>query len=114
MINAAVAGLGHWGPNLARNIAALPDAHLHTLCDIRPERLERMGRQYPGAKRQVDFGAILGEPDLDAVLIATQVCAHFELALAALKAGKHVLVEKPLAQISAKCGQLIPVSREHE
>ena len=113
MINVAVVGLGHWGPNLARNIAALPDAHLHALCDIRPERLEHVGRQYPGAKRQVDFEAVLGDPDVDAVVIATPVYTHFELALAALKAGKHVLVEKPLAQTSAQCRELIALSEEH-
>ena len=113
MINVAVVGLGHWGPNLARNIAALPDAHLHTLCDVRPERLEHVGRQYPSAKRQREFDAVLGDPDVDAVVIATPVCTHFELASATLRAGKHVLVEKPLARTSAQCRELIALSEEH-
>ena len=113
MINVAVVGLGHWGPNLARNIAALPDAHLHTLCDVRPERLEHVGCQYPSAKRQREFDAVLGDPDVDAVVIATPARTHFELASAALKAGKHVLVEKPLAQTSAQCRELIALSEEH-
>ena len=113
MINVAVVGLGHWGPNLARNIAALPDAHLHTLCDVRSERLEHVGCQYPGAKRQAGFGAVLGAPDVDAVVIATPARTHFELASAALRAGKHVLVEKPLAQTSAQCRELIALSEEH-
>ena len=114
MINVAVVGLGHWGPNLARNIAALPDAQLHTLCDVRPERLEHVGRQYPAAKRHRDFDAIVGDPDVDAVVIATPVCTHFELALAALQAGKHVLVEKPLAQTSTQCRELITLSEKHD
>ena len=113
MINVAVAGLGHWGPNLARNIAALPDAHLHTLCDVRPERLEHVGRQYPGTKRQENFDAVLGDPEVDAVIIATPVHTHFELASAALGAGKHVLVEKPLAQTGAQCQELIALSEQH-
>jgi len=113
MINVAVVGMGHWGPNLARNIAALPDVYLHTLCDIRSERLEHVGHQYPATKQQRDFDAVLGDPDVDAVVIATPVCTHFELASAALQAGKHVLVEKPLARTSAQCQVLIALSEEH-
>ena len=112
MINVAVAGLGHWGPNLARNIAALSDAQLHTLCDTRPARLEHVGRQYPGAKRQASFDAVLEDPEVDAVIIATPVHTHFELAAAALGAGKHVLVEKPLAQTSVQCQELITLSEK--
>jgi len=113
MINVAVVGLGHWGPNLARNIAALPDAHLYALCDIRTDRLEHVGRQYPAAKRQADFDAVLRDPDVDAVIIATPVHTHFELAFAALRAGKHVLVEKPLAQTNAQCQELISLSKKN-
>lgn len=113
MIRVAVMGLGHWGPNLARNIAALPHAHLHSLCDIDPERLEYVGHQYPGAKRQGDSDAVLGDPEVDAVIIATPACTHFELASAALRAGKHVMVEKPLAQTSGQCRELIALSEEH-
>lgn len=113
MINVAVVGLGHWGPNLVRNIAALPDARLHTLCDVRPERLEHVGRQYPGAKRQKEFDAILRDPDVDAAIIATPVHTHFALASAALQAGKHALVEKPLARSSAQCRELIALSEEY-
>jgi predicted dehydrogenase len=112
MINVAVAGLGHWGPNLARNVAALSDAKLHTLCDVDRENLERMGRRYPGAKQQKDFSAVLADSDVDAVIIATPVHTHFELASAALKAGKHTFVEKPLAHTSEECRELIALAEQ--
>jgi len=114
MINVAVVGLGHWGPNLARNIAALPDACLHTLCDLDVERLAYVGRQYPGSKRQRDPSAVLNDPDVEAAIIATPVRTHFELASAMLRAGKHVLVEKPLAQTSGQCRELIALSEERD
>lgn len=113
MINIAVVGLGYWGPNLVRNVAVLPKAHLHTLCDEQPARLDHVGRQYPGAKQQIDFEAVLVDPNIDAVIIATPVHTHFELALAALQAGKHVLVEKPLAQTSDQCRQLIALAEKN-
>lgn len=113
MINVAVVGLGHWGPNLARNIAALSEARLHTLCDLRVDRLEHVGRQYPSTKCQVEFDAVLGDPEVDAIIIAAPVCTHFGLASAALRAGKHVLVEKPLAQTSAQCQELIALSEQN-
>jgi predicted dehydrogenase len=107
MVNIALVGLGYWGPNLARNFVALPEATLHTLCDTQTERLERLGRQYPSAKQQTSFEAVLADPTVEAVVIATPVQTHFDLALAALQAGKHVLVEKPLAQTTRQCQTLI-------
>lgn len=109
-VNIAVVGLGHWGPNLARNVAALPDACLHTLCDLRADRLAQVARQYPGVKTQTEYAAILADQNVDAVMIATPVHTHFELAAAALEAGKHVMVEKPLAQTSAQCQELIALA----
>jgi len=109
-VNIAVIGLGHWGPNLARNVASLTDARLHTLCDVRADRLAQVARQYPGVKTQTDYTAILADPEVDAVMIATPVHTHFELAAAALQAGKHVMVEKPLAQTSAQCRELIALA----
>jgi predicted dehydrogenase len=112
MINVAVAGLGHWGPNLARNVAALPDARLHTLCDVDRENLDRIGRRYPHARRQESFSAVVVDDAIDAVMIATPVNTHFELASAALKAGKHTFVEKPLAYTSGECSQLIALAEQ--
>src|SRR6476469_1382252 len=99
-VNVALVGLGYWGPNLARNIAILDGAALHTLCDAQTERLERQGRQYPGTRTTSDFESVLADDMVDAVVLATPVSSHFELARRALQAGKHVMVEKPLAQTS--------------
>ncbi|MGE3540965.1 MAG: Gfo/Idh/MocA family protein [Candidatus Tectimicrobiota bacterium] len=109
-INVAVIGLGYWGPNLARNVAVLSDARLHTLCDAQAARLKRFGRQYPDAKLQTDVQAVLTDTEVDAVVIATPAASHFGLASAALRAGKHILVEKPLARTSAECRELIALA----
>jgi predicted dehydrogenase len=109
-INVAVVGLGYWGPNLARNFAGLAETRLHTLCDAQPARLTRFSRQYPNAKPQSDFQAVLMDPEVDAVVIATPAASHFDLARAALGAGKHVMVEKPLAQTSTQCRELIALA----
>ena len=103
-------GLGYWGPNLARNLAALPDAKLHTLCDARPERLGQFGKQYPGTKLRSDYAEVLGDLEVDAIVVATPVHTHFDLAAAALRAGKHIMVEKPLAQTSGQCQELIALA----
>ncbi|MFW6116197.1 MAG: Gfo/Idh/MocA family protein [bacterium] len=110
MINVCVAGLGHWGPNLARNIAQSNQARLCAICDQDRERLKQVGQQYPAAEQHADFDAVCGDPDVDAVMIATPVHTHFGLAAAALEAGKHVFVEKPLAQRSDQCESLIDLS----
>lgn len=110
MINMAVVGLGHWGPNLARNIAVLPAARLHTICDTQPERLNQFKLQHPEIKAQPDYEAVLADKAIAAVIIATPVHTHFEMAAAALRAGKHVLVEKPLAQTSTECQTLIDLA----
>ncbi len=114
MTNVAVVGLGHWGPNLVRNFAAISEAWLHTLCDIRPDRLATFERQYPGARTQTDFGAVVDDPEVDAIVIATPVHTHYQLAKTALDAGKHVMVEKPLAQTSDQCRKLVALAEKHQ
>jgi predicted dehydrogenase len=113
-INVALVGPGYWGPNLARNLAITPGAALRTLCDVRPERLEALREQYPGVRLCTDFDAVLGDPGVDAVVLATPVHTHFALAAAALRAGKHVLVEKPLAQSVAVCRELLALAAPRE
>lgn len=105
-----VAGLGHWGPNLARNFDEL--AELAWLCDIQPETLERYGRRWPQARTTADFDEVLADGALDAVVIATPVPTHHPLARRALAAGKHVLVEKPPAMRAAEMEELCSLAAE--
>ena len=113
-VNLAMVGLGYWGPNLARNLSVLTDSRLHTLCDARPEQLERYRGQYPDANATTDFGAVLADPAVDAMVLATPASTHHEMARAALLAGKHVFVEKPLATSSAACEDLIEVAENRQ
>ena len=108
--NIAVVGLGHWGPNLARNFHRLSQATLHTLCDVDGYRLHRVGALYPDARLTSDFASLLADPDVDAVVLATPVHTHFKLASAVLRSGKHVFVEKPLARSSEEARQLVELA----
>lgn len=109
-VRIAQVGLGYWGPNLARNLAIVDGGELSLLCDANAERLERIGRAYPAARRTTDYAQVLEDESIDAVVIATPVATHFDLARAALTAGKHVLVEKPLATSSEECMELISLA----
>ena len=96
MVKVGVVGLGYWGPKLARNFHELPDAELAWVCDFSADRLAHVVSLYPGVRGTGDYREMLAS-DVDAVVIATPVSTHHALAMAALRAGKHVLVEKPLA-----------------
>ena len=102
-------GYGYWGPNLARNFHQLPQAHLVAISDIDAKRLEEPARLYH-ARTYTDYRELLADPTLDAVAISTPARTHFEIALAALEHGKHVLVEKPLAMSSDEARQLIALA----
>jgi len=93
-----VVGLGYWGPNLARNFAALPDAELTWVCDGAEPARAKASIQYPGVRVSADVEELLADPDLDAIVLATPVPQHAEMAIQVLEAGKHCFVEKPLAQ----------------
>ena len=95
-ISLGVIGLGYWGPNLARNFDAASE--LRWLCDASEESRARWAPRFPQARVTGDVDDLLADPDLDAVAIATPVATHAALATRALNAGKHVFVEKPLAQ----------------
>ena len=97
-LTVGVVGLGYWGPNLARNFAAIPDCAVTWLCDADEAARDRVGRTLPAARTTADLDDLLGDPDLDAIVLATPVPTHAELAVRALEAGKHCFVEKPLAQ----------------
>ena len=107
MIKVGVIGYGYWGPNLVRNFMAAPGSEVTRVCDLRSERLSSLGKIYPALKTCNDASELIHDPQIDAVVIATPVSSHFELAMAALKAGKHVLVEKPLAATSDHARKLV-------
>jgi len=96
-IRAAVVGCGYWGPNLARNLAESSDFSLHALCDRDENQLRALARSHPDVGAVADFDALLCDDAVEAVVIATPPQTHFPLCKLALQAGKHVLVEKPLA-----------------
>jgi len=107
MITVGVIGYGYWGPNLVRNFMKAQGSAVAAVCDMREERLLPLQRLYPTLKTFRDPRELIHETAVDAVVIATPVSSHFELAMAALKAGKHVLVEKPLASNAEQARQLI-------
>ncbi|MDQ6817811.1 MAG: Gfo/Idh/MocA family oxidoreductase [Actinomycetota bacterium] len=97
-VRIAVAGLGYWGPNLARNFASIEGCELAWICDSDRTALERSGARFAGARLTSDLDDVLDDPAVDAVVFATPVTTHAEFAVRALEAGKHCFVEKPLAQ----------------
>jgi len=100
-VRVGVAGLGYWGPNLARNMAAIDGAQLTWLCDGDPQALARVAAQHPGVQGTGELEDLLADETLDAVVLATPVPTHAELAVRVLQAGKHCFVEKPLATSAA-------------
>ncbi len=113
-VRIAVVGLGYWGPNLVRVLHELPEAEVAYVCDVRREALNHVGRRYPAMKQTTRYGDVLKDPLVDAVAIATPVSSHFKLAAAALEAGKHVFVEKPLAASSEQALQLMALAEDHD
>jgi predicted dehydrogenase len=107
MIGVAVIGYGYWGPNLVRNFWEVPGVRLVSVCDTRTDRLAGVQTRYPAVEITGDLGAVLNDPRIDAVAIATPVSSHFDLALRALQAGKHVFVEKPMAATTEQALRLV-------
>jgi predicted dehydrogenase len=104
-------GFGYWGPNLARNLSEIRGVTLAAVADRRPERREAVVARHPGVRLFDDPAELIACPDLDAVVVATPVATHYDLGLAALKAGKDVLIEKPLAATGAEAEMLVDVAR---
>src|SRR5262245_11214991 len=97
MLKVGLIGYGYWGPNLARNLSEADGVHLTMIADARPERRAAAERRHPGVRTCADDASLIRSADVDAVVIATPLATHHPLATAAMNAGKHVLVEKPLA-----------------
>jgi len=100
-IRVGVVGLGYWGPNLARNLAAIGGCELTWLCDESEAARDRLAGAHPSARTTADLQELLDDPELDAVVLATPVPTHSELAVRVAQAGKHCFVEKPLATSAA-------------
>ena len=101
-VRVGVVGLGYWGPNLARNFDRLPEAELAWICDGSEDARARWAAAFPAARTAAEIDELVADPALDAIVVATHVPSHAELALRALEAGKHCFVEKPLAQSVAE------------
>ena len=106
-IGVGVVGLGYWGPNLARNFDRLPGADVRWICDFSDERRDRWAPSFPTARVTGELDDLLTDPDTDAVVLATPVPTHAELAVRVLEAGKHCFVEKPLAQSAADAERVV-------
>jgi predicted dehydrogenase len=107
----AVAGLGYWGPNIARNLAALPDVELAWCCDAVEQNRARAATLFPRTPMTDDLDEVLADDSVDAVALATPVPTHPALAIRVLEAGKHCFVEKPLAQSAADAEAVVAAAR---
>jgi predicted dehydrogenase len=105
-INTAVVGYGYWGPNIVRNLMERPELEFWGLCELSAERSAKFRARYPGARASDSFEEVLADPGVEAVSIATPPRTHHELVKQALEAGKHVLVEKPLAMRTADAEEM--------
>jgi predicted dehydrogenase len=105
-INIAVIGCGYWGPNLIRNFRSTPGAKVKVICDMNVERLAQLKSLYPEVQTETEMDKVINDKSIDAVVIATPVRFHHKMAKAALEAGKHTFIEKPMASSSAECEEL--------
>jgi len=110
-IRVAQCGLGQWGPNLLRNLAQNPGAEVAALCDPDATRLDIFARQHPAARVYTDVAQVAADPAIHAAVLATPAGLHGEHALMLLRAGKDVLVEKPLAMTLRAARSLVEEAR---
>ena len=112
LLNVGVVGCGYWGPNLVRNFRSLPDCCLKSICDVSEDRLRHLQSLYPEVQAETKFDQLLGDASLDAIVVATSVKHHFPMAKASLLAGKHTLIEKPLAASVEQCEELVAIAKK--
>src|SRR5579884_1516983 len=112
-VRVAVVGCGYWGQNLLRNFCELDEAEVVMVCDFDARALARAQRRYPAIEITQSFTDVILDPRIEAVVIATPVSTHYAFAKQALQAGKHVLVEKPLAQSSTEVLDLIEIAERN-
>lgn len=114
MINIGVIGYGYWGPNLLRNFAETPGIAVSGVSDLDPKRLEIVQKRYPAVKVTTRYQDLLEDNAIDAIAVATPVNSHFELGMAALKAGKHLWLEKPMTETSQQARQLVDEAEKRQ
>lgn len=114
MVNIAVIGCGYWGPNLIRIFYQLGTCQLRVICDLDEARLHSMAEMYPYVQATRNYKEIVDRSEVDAVVIATPIHTHYHLSKEFLKAGKHVLVEKPLTRTSREANELIALAHEQK
>jgi predicted dehydrogenase len=107
MINIGIIGYGYWGPNLVRNFAETPGARVSWVSDLDPAKLDLVKRRFPAVGVTTHYRELLDDPNTDAIAIATPVHTHYEIALEALRAGKHVWLEKPMTETSVQARRLV-------
>jgi predicted dehydrogenase len=112
--NIGVIGCGYWGPNLLRNFAENEGAQLRWICDLDEQRLASMSRRYPMAQTTTDFRVVVNDASVDAVAVVTPVATHYEIAKEFLRAGKHVLLEKPLAATVREAEELNELAEQNQ
>lgn len=112
MHKVGVIGYGYWGPNLVRNFMETPNATVAMVSDLRPERLGQVAQRYPTIRTTTRAEELIADEEIEAVVIATPVSTHYELALAALNAEKHVFIEKPMAATAHQCQRLIELAEQ--
>ncbi|MGW2542842.1 Gfo/Idh/MocA family protein [Kitasatospora sp. NPDC001574] len=111
-IGIAVVGAGYWGPNLVRNAQQTPALRLHWLCDLDEAKSRRVLGEYSTVRSTASFQEVLADERVAAVAVATPAAAHYRLVRAALEAGKHVLVEKPITTSAAEAAELVALAEE--
>jgi len=110
LIKVGVVGCGYWGPNLIRNLRQAPDCHLKVVCDLSESRLNHMRRLHADVATTTRFQDLLDDAELDAIVVATPVQLHYEMAKAVLGVGKHVFIEKPMARTEMEAEELVALA----
>ena len=113
VIKVGVVGCGYWGPNLIRNLRQITDCSLKVICDMSEQRLKHMRKLHHDVATTNHFQELLQDIELDAIVVATPVRFHYEMAKAALLAGKHVFVEKPLSRTVAEAEELVALAEQN-
>jgi predicted dehydrogenase len=109
-LRVALVGCGYWGPNLLRIYMDLPEVEVKWVCDQRPEALQKAHTRYPAVAVTTDLDVVLADPAVDALLVATPISTHQPIAKAALEAGKHVFIEKPMTADTAQARELVELA----